>query len=112
MMKSKKFDKLNIQEQVQVLKAKDYLIELIKDSERNGVPFEKIFNNDKIKHNCLGNDYYTFKAVSMARTQMRIMYKFIRLNEKEFDVELHLIYIKRRDDNSYLREFKNYAKRW
>ena len=111
MKKTKRFSKLNLQEQKEVLKAKDYLITLIEDSERNGVPFEKIFNNDKIKHNCLGNDYYTFKAISFAKTQMRIMYKFIRLDNGKFDIELHLIYIKRRDDNSYLQEFKDYAMR-
>lgn len=57
----------------------------------------------------LGNGFYTFKAHGRDKAQIRILYKFVRMPEQEFEVEMHMVLIKRRTDNEYIKEFQRYV---
>ena len=40
--------------------------------ESTGTPFEKIFNNDSIKYDVLGKNFYTYKFVAENSSKIRI----------------------------------------
>lgn len=81
---------------------------MIDEYEKAGVLFEKIFNNDVIKYDVLGKNFYTFKAHGEDRAQLRILYRFIRTDEG-FDLECHKVMIKRRNDKKYIHDFEKYV---
>lgn len=96
-------------EKREIEKAFEKLKTLIEVEEQYGVPFEKIFNNETVKYDVLGNGFYTFKAHGKDKAQIRILYKFIRKTIQEFELEMHMVWIKRKNDNAYIREFKRYV---
>ena len=118
-------------ERKEILKAFEKLQKMIVTEERYGIPFEKIFNNGSVKHDVLGNGFYTFKAHGRDKAQIRILYKFIRKTLKDFEhsceeafvhkkiaiidseflfcLEMHMVSIKRRNDNAYMKKFQKYV---
>lgn len=96
-------------EKKEIIKALKKLKQMIEIEESYGVPFEKIFNNETLKYDVLGNGFYTFKAHGRDKTQIRLLYRFIRISEQKFEIELHMVAIKRKTSKDYMKEFQNYV---
>lgn len=98
-------------ERREIHKAFEKLKQMIAIKEQYGIPFEKIFNDETLKYDVLDNDkgFYTFKAHGRDKAQIRILYKFVRMPEQKFEVEMHMVLIKRRTDNEYMKEFQRYV---
>lgn len=96
-------------EKREIKKAFEKLKEMIAVEEQYGVPFEKVFNNDKLKYDILGHGFYTFKAHGKDKAQIRILYRFIRMPEQKFELEIHMVSIKRRNSKDYMKEFQRYV---
>lgn len=93
----------------EICKAFEKLKNMIAVEESYGVPFEKIFNNDAIKYDILGNGFYTFKAHGKDKSQLRILYKFVRYADQNYELEMHKVSIKRNNDKTYIKEFQEYV---
>lgn len=106
---SKCMKKFSPSEKREIVKAFEKLQEMIRTEEKYGVPFEKVFNNEALKYDILGNGFYTFKAHGKDKAQIRMLYKFVRMPKQEFRLELHMVSIKRNDDKRYMKEFQNYV---
>ena len=96
-------------EKKEISKAFEKLRQMIEIKENYGVPFEKIFNNETFKYDIFGNGFYTFKAHGKDNAQIRILYRFIRMPERQFELEMHMALIKRKTDNSYIKKFEQYV---
>lgn len=84
------------------------LISKIEQYESSGTPFEKIFNDDSVKYDVLGNNFFTMKAQS-TQMPLRILYKFNRDENHGFTIEVHHTHIKKHNNKEYMREFATYA---
>ena len=85
---------------------------MIEQYEAQGTPFEKIFNNDVIKYDVLPKNFFVFKHHGTQNSQIRILYRFVRKPDKKFDIEIHQVYIKRKDlnlQNTYLKDFEKFV---
>ncbi|WP_286077046.1 hypothetical protein [Thomasclavelia cocleata] len=80
----------------------------IKTLEEGGVKFEKLFNNDAIKYDVLGKNFFTYKFRGDDSSQLRVLYRFVR-NDESFVVECHKVEVKRRSGKGYIKEFESYA---
>lgn len=96
-------------EKKEIIKAFEKLQQMIEIEESYGVPFEKIFNNETLKYDVLGDGFYTFKAHGKDKSQIRLLYRFIRISERKFEVELHMAAIKRKTNKDYIKEFQSYV---
>lgn len=96
-------------EKKEIFKAFEKLRQMIEVKENYGVPFEKVFNNETLKYDVLGNGFYTFKAHGRDNAQIRILYRFIRRSERQFELEMHMVSIKRRTDKDYIKKFERYV---
>ena len=96
-------------EKREIEKAFDKLKQMIAVKEQYGIPFEKIFNDEAIKYDTFSKGFYTFKAHGRDKAQIRILYKFVRMSEEKFEVEMHMVLIKRRTDKEYIKEFERYV---
>lgn len=105
---SKKFD---IKELELINRAMIKLEKQITVLENSGTAFEKIFNNDAIKYDVLGNGFYTFKFIAENSSQLRILYRFVR-QDNSFDLECHRVEVKRRSGKEYIRKFEDYVKNY
>lgn len=103
--------KFSPSERKEIFKAFDKLRRMINVEESYGTPFERIFNNDAIKYDILGKNFYTFKSQGRDKAQIRILYKFVR-TENEYDLELHMVKIKRRNDKDYMKDFADYVEHY
>jgi len=97
--------------------AMEKLHTLIDTIEATGTPFEKIFNNDVIKYDVLGNNFFTFKYKGPSSTQVRILYHFKRTSENSYVLDIHDVYIKHKDlpkgkKNEYIRIFEQYVENY
>lgn len=70
---------------------------------------EEYLNNETLKYDVLGNGFYTFKAHGRDKSQIRLLYRFIRISEQKFEVELHMVAIKRKTSKDYMKEFQSYV---
>ena len=104
----KKFD---IKEQELINRAMKKLERQITTLESSGTPFEKLFNNDAIKYDVLGNGFYTYKFIAENSSQLRILYRFVR-KENGFILECHKVEIKRRSGKGYIKDFEEYVKNY
>lgn len=96
-------------EKREIEKVFEKLKTMILTEEQYGVPFEKIFNNASIKYDIFDKNFYTFKGHGRDKAQIRILYRFIRKSIEEFDLEMHLVAIKRKNDKEYMKEFQRYV---
>ena len=96
-------------EKKEILKAFEKLRRMIEIKENYGVPFEKIFNNESLKYDVFQKGFYTYKAHGRDNAQIRILYRFIRLPESQFELEMHMVSIKRRSDKNYIKQFEKYV---
>lgn len=90
-------------------KAMQKLERQIKELEANGKPFEKLFNNETIKYDVLGKNFFTYKFRGDDSSQLRILYRFVRNKNGTFDIECHKIAVKRHSGKEYIKEFEAYA---
>lgn len=90
-------------------KAMQKLERQIKELEANGKPFERLFNNETIKYDVLGKNFFTYKFRGDDSSQLRILYRFVRNKNGTFDIECHKIAVKRRSGKEYIKEFEAYA---
>jgi hypothetical protein len=85
----------------------------ISEFEKSGTPFEKIFNNDKIKYDCYDNNFFCFKEHGANRCTYRLLYRFVRKGAT-FDIEPHVTVLKRysakNGNKDYIKYFTKYAK--
>lgn len=96
-------------EKKEIFKAFEKLRRMIEIKENYGVPFEKIFNNESLKYDVFQKGFYTYKAHGKDNAQIRILYRFIRLSERQFELEMHMVSIKRRSDKNYIKQFEKYV---
>ena len=96
-------------EKKEILKAFEKLRRMIEIKENYGVPFEKIFNNESLKYDVFQKGFYTYKAHGRDNAQIRILHRFIRLQESQFELEMHMVSIKRRSDKNYIKQFEKYV---
>lgn len=80
---------------------------MIEQYEHQGQPFEKICNNDTIKYDILGGNFFTFKHQSQ-QMPLRILYRFKRTKD-DFNLEVHMAYIKKYADKRYMKTFAEYV---
>ena len=83
------------------------LISKITLYEEAGVPFEKICNDDSIKYDIFGNNFFTYK-IQTTQMPLRVLYRFIRNDKNNFVIEVHRIYQKHKG-KEYIKNFENYA---
>ena len=96
-------------ERREINKAFEKLKQMIAIKEQYGIPFEKIFNDETLKYDVHGKGFFTFKAHGRDKSQIRLLYRFVRIEEQKFEVEMHMVLIKRRTDNEYMKEFQRYV---
>lgn len=101
--------KFSPSEMNEINKAFNKLKYLIAEKERYGTAFEYIYNDDSIKYDIFGKGFYSFKARGKDKAQIRILYRFERTNNKNYILEIHMVVIKRRDDKTYIKIFKDYV---
>ena len=102
--------KLDNKEKELVDRALNKLDKQIGIIESTGTPFEKIFNNDSIKYDILGKSFYTYKFVAENSSQIRILYRFVRKENGDYDLECHKVEVKRRSGKDYIKKFEEYVK--
>lgn len=82
-----------------------HLIRLIEKVNEEKIPFDKIFNNEKLKYDKHG-DFYTFKDHKQ-QIQIRLLYSYIPINNQP-----HIIiadyHIKKRTNKKYIEQFDKY----
>lgn len=105
------YDKAGKELQRLLDKSMQRLVGFIKDKEDGGEQFEKIFNNEVIKHNVLSERFFTFKTHGPDSSQLRLLYEFQR-KDNEVNIVLHKFFVKRRQTNEYLTDFKEYVKNY
>lgn len=102
--------KLDNKEKELVDRALNKLDKQIRIIESTGTPFEKIFNNDSIKYDVLGKSFYTYKFIAENSSQIRILYRFVRKDQNDYDIECHKVEVKRRSGKEYIKKFEEYVK--
>ncbi len=102
--------KLDNKEKELVDRALNKLKKQIDIIESTGTPFEKIFNNDSIKYDILGKNFYTYKFVAENSSQIRILYRFVRNENDSYTIECHKVEVKRRSGKEYIKKFEEYVK--
>ena len=80
---------------------------MIEQYEEQGMPFERICNNDTLKYDVLGGNFFTYKIQSQ-QLPLRVLYRFKR-KDSDFEIEVHLAYIKKYKDKRYIQEFEDYV---
>lgn len=81
----------------------------IQKIEESGTPFEKIFNNDDLIYDKIGN-YFTFKHHDADNTQLRILYSYEKTKNGERNLKLIHFSIKRNNNKEYIKFFTDYIK--
>ena len=101
-----KVKKNNMNEIKAVEKASKKLLSTLETYSASGIPFEKIFNDDTVKHNCLDNDMYVYKFVTQDKSQLRLLYHYKREDENNATLDIITYYMKRKDTRSeYKKQF-------
>ena len=98
-------EKKELQEAI-ISSVKD-LLERIQAYEKQGVGFEKIFNDDCVKYDKHG-DFYTFKC-HKGKFQLRIMYAYLTAVE-EATIFVVDYFIKKKNNKKYIGKFDAWNK--
>lgn len=98
----KSYSKETKEIQKAIVNAINTLYERIQAYESQGIDFDHIFNNDKIKYDKHGQ-FYTYKC-KRANTQIRILYAYITYKDESTFV-IADYYIKKRDNKEYIKQF-------
>ena len=71
-----------------ILGSMEILFNRIREYEKQGICFDRIFNDDKIKYDKHGK-FFTFKT-QKTNMQLRILYSYLVYNRGLFEVRSHL----------------------
>jgi len=85
-----------------IVLAMENLYERIRLHETQNTPFERIFNDDKVKYDKHGK-FYTFKC-QKSNVQLRILYAYFLLNGKPILVIADYI-TKKKNNKNYIKQF-------
>ena len=91
-----------------IVLAMENLYERIRLHETQNTPFERIFNDDKVKYDKHGK-FYTFKC-QKSNVQLRILYAYFLLNGKPILVIADYI-TKKKNNKNYIKQF-DVANNW
>lgn len=86
----------------------DMLYERIKMYENQGVSFNRIFNDDKVKYDKHGK-FFTFKN-QKSNMQFRILYSYF-IDDNEAVILIADYYIKKKNKKDYIKKFDT-ANKW
>ncbi|MCQ4022806.1 hypothetical protein [Ruminococcus sp. zg-924] len=84
------------------------LYKRIKMYEKQGISFERIFNDDKVKYDKHGK-FFTFK-IQKSNMQIRILYSYF-MNDNESVFLIADYFIKKRNKKDYIKKF-DVANHW
>lgn len=98
----KDYFKESIEIQKAIVLAMENLYERIRLHETQNTPFERIFNDDKVKYDKHGK-FYTFKC-QKSNVQLRILYAYFLLNGKPILVIADYI-TKKKNNKNYIKQF-------
>ncbi len=102
-----KVKKANRDELRVVERATSKLLSTLNTYDMNGICFEKIFNDDVVKHNCLDNNMYVYKFSDRNKSQLRLLYQFQRVDNDNANIRVIDYYFKRRDTRgTYKTKFR------
>lgn len=85
-----------------IVLAMENLYERIRLHETQNTPFERIFNDDKVKYDKHGK-FYTFKC-QKSNVQLRILYAYLLLNGEPILVIADYI-TKKKNNKNYIKQF-------
>lgn len=80
------------------------LYERIALYENQNVPFERIFNDERVKYDKHG-DFYTFKC-KKSDVQLRILYTYIVIDDTPVIV-IADFFVKKKNNKKYIKQFEN-----
>lgn len=104
----KDFKKESREVQVAIVHAANVLYERIKIYEDQGVSFQRIFNDDKVKYDKHG-EFFTFKC-QKANVQLRILYTYLIYNQEPI-VLIADYFVKKKNNKNYIKKF-DYVNKW
>ena len=91
-----------------IISSMEVLFDRIKEYEKQGICFERIFNDDKIKYDKHGK-FFTFK-IQKSNMQLRILYSyFVYNNEPVFLIADY--FVKKKNKKDYIRRF-DFVNKW
>lgn len=111
-LQRKALKKFSPSERKEIMKAFTKLEKMVITLENFGTPFENVYNNDALKYDILGDGFFTYKAQGKDNSQIRILYRFIRKSDNSYVIQMHKVYIKRRNTKEYMIEFNDYVKKY
>lgn len=100
----KDFFKESHQVQSALIAAVNALYERINQYEQQNIPFDRIFNDDKVKYDKHGN-FYTFKF-QKCNIQLRILYSYLIIDGIPVIIIVDF-YIKKKNNKVYIKRFEN-----
>lgn len=98
----KDYNKESREIQKAIMSSMEVLLRRIKEYEKQGVCFNRIFNDDKIKYDKHGK-FFTYKS-QKSNTQLRILYSYMSVG----DEPVFLIadyHVKKKDKKDYIKKF-------
>lgn len=84
------------------------LYERIRKYEKQGIPFERIFNDEKVKYDKHG-EFFTFKC-KKSNMQLRILYTYF-VYDKEPVFLIADYFVKKKNKKDYIKKF-DYVNKW
>lgn len=88
--------------QMAIIDSVKALYERIKMYEKQGVPFQRIFNDDKIKYDKHGK-FFTFKC-QKSNMQLRILYAYVVYNQEPI-LLIADYFVKKKNNKNYIKKF-------
>ena len=104
----KGYNRENIEIQRAVMSSMELLLERITGYEKQGVCFERIFNDDKIKYDKHGK-FFTFKS-QKSNIQLRILYSYMLIGQEPVFL-IADYYVKKKKKKDYIKKF-DIANNW
>lgn len=99
---SKDFFKISNDLRKTILSALEIVYIRIKEYEKQGVPFNQIFNDEKLKYDKHG-EFFTYKR-SSHNVQLRILYTFLKVDGEDVII-LGDFVLKKKNDKRYIKSF-------
>lgn len=104
----KDYNKESREIQKAIMSSMEVLLRRIKEYEKQGVCFNRIFNDDKIKYDKHGK-FFTYKS-QKSNMQLRILYSYLSIG----DEPVFLIadyHVKKKDKKDYIKKF-DFVNNW
>jgi len=101
---SKKYNKESAEVKKAILKSIDELYDRIRLYENQGIDFNHIFNDDKVKYDKHG-EFFTYKC-KKANSQLRILYAYMIIDGEPVFLIADFC-VKKRNNKKYIKQFDN-----